>query len=76
MKTAHPVLERQAFLTKCKTSYSHESRSQNEKTQGSKTYNKLPIGKQHAGNQSEKDTSYRGEKGEKGDETGREKRVN
>ena len=39
-------------------------------------YNKQPIGKHHADNQSEEDTSHRGEKGEKEEETGRKKRVN
>ena len=37
--------------------------------------NKLPIGKQHADNQSEEDNSHRGGKVEKGEETGRGKRV-
>ena len=46
------------------------------KTQESKRDNKQPIGNKHADNQSEKDTNHRGGKGEKEEETGREKRVN
>ena len=54
-------------------SYSYVSRSQTEQTQRSKRDNKQPIGKQRANNQSEEDTKHRGGKGEKEEETGREK---
>ena len=46
------------------------------KTQENKRDNKHPIIKQHADNQSEKDTGHWGEKREKEEETGRKKRVN
>ena len=45
------------------------------KTQENKKNNKQPIGKQHADSQSEEDKSHRDGKGEKEEETGREKRV-
>ena len=35
---------------------------------------KQPIGKQHADNQSEEDTSHKGGKGEKVEETGKEEK--
>ena len=43
------------------------------KTQKIKRDNKQPIGKQHAGNQSEEDTLHRGGKGEKEEEKEGEK---
>ena len=43
------------------------------KTQESKRDNKQQIGKKHADNESEEDTNHRGGKGEKKEETGREK---
>ena len=56
--------------------YSHESRSQTVQNTGKTEDNKQPIGKQHADNQSEVDTSYRARKGENEKVTGRERIVN
>ena len=53
--------------------YFHRRRSKIEQTQEIKSDNKQPEGKQHADNQAEVDTTNRGGKGEKEEETGREK---
>ena len=55
-------------------SYFHERKSQIEQTQESKRDNKQPIGKQDADNQPEQDTNLSREKGEKEEETGKEKK--
>ena len=52
-------------------SSSYESRSQTEQTQKIKRDNKQPIENQDADNQSEEETSHRGGKGEKEEETER-----
>ena len=66
------------FFVRCNATYSHKSRNQTEQNTMNKRDNKQPIGKQHADNQSEEDTqkSHRGGKGEKEEETEKEKRVN
>ena len=56
------------FFNRCNTSYSHRSRSQTEQTQEIKKENKQTIGKQHADNQSEEDTSHTGGNGKKEEE--------
>ena len=61
------------FFIRCKANYYYESRRQTEQTQESKRDNKQPIGKQHTDSQSEEDLSHSGEKGEKEEETGKEK---
>ena len=61
------------FIIRCNASYYHESRRQTEQTQESKRDNKQPVGKQHADNQSKEYISRSGEKGEKGEESGRGK---
>ena len=58
----------------CPTSMKTEARL--SKTQEGMRDNKQSTGKQHAGNQSEEDMSHRDRKGEKEEETGKEKRVN
>ena len=57
MKTTQPFPKGQAFLL-------------TEQKKESKTDNNQPIGKQHADNQSELDTSLRGGKREEQEETG------
>ena len=54
-------------------SYFHESRSQTEQTQKSKRDSKQPIRRQHADNQTEKETSHSGGNREKKEEAGKKK---